>query len=151
VGASDIRKDQQGSLDFRLQRQLCAYSKQDPPPNSIKPVPIQILFHALAAAHNPGTVPLQAIANMAVLAFFYLLRPGKYTSASANSTPFTLANIQLFIGDQQLDLATASNANIQAATHSSLTFTTQKSGVCSKVVSHGRSGSPLCCPTLALI
>ena len=43
VGTSDPRLNASGDIDFRLQRQLSCYKKQDPPPNRVKPVPIQVI------------------------------------------------------------------------------------------------------------
>ena len=151
VGAKDVRKDALGGIDFRLQRQLRAYAKADPAPARVKPIPIQLLFYALSAAHAaPHADAMLAIADMAVIAFYFLLRPGEYTGASADNTPFTLADVQLFLGARRLDLFTAPPADLRAATAVSLTFTTQKSGVRGEVVQHGRSGSAHCCPTRAV-
>ena len=95
---------------------------------------------------------MTAIVDMAVIAFFFLLRPGEYTGHTADraTTPFTMGDVQLFIGSRRLDLLLAPPAELAAATAASLTFTTQKSGVRGEVVHHGCSGSPSCCPTRAL-
>jgi len=153
LGAQDIRKDSLGTIDFRIQRQLRSYAKADPPPDRVKPVPIQLLHHALSiAAHNANSPAIQATVDMAVIAFFFLLRPGEYTGTAKEeqTTPFTFADVQLFLGSQRLILLTASPADVLAATAASLTFTTQKSGVRGEVVNHGRSGSTHCCPTRAV-
>ena len=152
MGAKDIHKDALGGIDFRLQCQLKSYGRADPAPDRVKPVPIQVLFHALAlAAASPELVALQAFTDMAVIAFFFLLQPGEYTGIASTTTPFTLQDLQLFIGDRRLDLFLAPLADIRATTAASLTFTTQKSGVRGEVVMHGRSGSAVCCPTQSLI
>lgn len=78
------------------------------------------------ATTNPFLI---AVANMIAIAFFFLLRPSKYTGNKSKSTPFTLADIQLFQGPVRLDLFSASNTALLAATFASLTFTTQKNGV----------------------
>ncbi len=153
LGTKDIRKDSLGAIDFRLQRQLRSYGKDDPAPDRVKPIPIQVLFHALGiVAHTPGNPAIAATADMAVIAFFFLLRPGEYTGRtnSRQTTPFTLADVQLFLGSRRLDLATATPAELSGSTAASLTFTTQKSGVRGEIVNHGRSGSPMCCPTRAI-
>ena len=153
LGARDIRKDSLGTIDFRLQRQLRSYGKDDSPPARVKPVPIQVLHHALAiASHHADDLPMTAIVDMAVIAFFFLLRPGEYTGHTADraTTPFTMGDVQMFIGSRRLDLLLAPPAELAAATAASLTFTTQKSGVRGEVVHHGCSGSPSCCPTRAL-
>lgn len=152
LGSKDIRKDSLGGIDFRLQRQLRSYRRADPPPDRVKPIPIQVLMHALAAAYGAaGTSGTQCISDMACIAFFFLLRPGEYTGTTGDNAPFRLRDVQLFIGLRRLSLMTAPLADLQAATHTSLTFTDQKNGVRGEVVNHSRSGSPLTCPVLAII
>ena len=93
-----------------------AYKKQDPPPKRVKPIPISIIRHVIgiaAASNHPAT---RAIADMVVLAFFFLLRPGEYTSGPSESTPFSLADVQLFIGNIRLDITTAPFAMLRRAT-----------------------------------
>lgn len=107
---------------------------------------MHIMFAAIATA-LPASL---ATADMICLAFFFLLRPGEYTTASVESTPFTLNDVQLFVGLTRLDLQTASDAEILSANFASLTFTTQKNSVRGEVVGHSRSGNPQFCPVLSL-
>ena len=152
VGAKDIRKDTVGSIDFRIQRQLRSYTRADPPPDRVKPIPIPLIMHVLAAAYSAaGTHGTKAIADMIVIAFFFLLRPGEYTGGSADGCPFRLRDIQLFIGSRRISLATAPVNELGAATSASLTFTNQKSGVRGEVINLGRSGALLACPLLAIV
>ena len=46
-----------------------------------------------------------ASADMIIIAFFFLLRPGKYTDN--DKTPFRLEDTHLFIGDTCLSLTSA--------------------------------------------
>ncbi len=152
VGAKDPRKNTTGQIDFRLQRQDKSYKRFDPPPDRVKPVPIQVVMHALAAAYGiAGTIALQCIADMCCIAFFFLLRPGEYTGTKGGNTcPFKLEDVQLFIGARRLDLLLAPIVEIQTSTSASLTFTNQKNGVRGEVISHSKSGSVLTCPVTAL-
>ena len=149
MGANDPRLAPNGRTQFRLQRQLASYSRQDPPPIRVKPIPIRILLSILAQSHASNNPHTKAIGDMIALAFFFLLRPGEYTSSST-TTPFTLGDTQLFIGRTRIDLANAPDTDIAAATFASLTFTTQKNGVRGEVVGLGRSGRYFACPVLAL-
>ena len=88
---------------------------------------------------------------MIVLAFFYLLRPGEYTSGPSESTPFTLADVQLFIGNTRLDITTAPFAMLHRATFGTLEFTNQKNGVRGEVIGLGKSGSATFCPVHVLV
>jgi hypothetical protein len=151
LGAPDPRLDQHGSIDFRIQRQLRGYSRADPPPNRVKPIPVQILRHVAALASAPSaTFGNQAIADMIILAFFFLLRPGEYTGTPSDTTPFTLQDVQLWIGQQRFLATTIPIADLSRVTFVSLTFTTQKNGVRGEVIGLGRSGNPVLCPVIAL-
>jgi hypothetical protein len=78
LGYQDPRLQPSGKLDIRLQRQLQAYSKEDPPPARVKPIPLQILQHVVALCARGNDPKLQAISHMIILGFFFLLRPGEY-------------------------------------------------------------------------
>jgi hypothetical protein len=84
---------------------------------------------------------------MIIIAFFFLLCPNEYTDN--NKTPFRLTNIQLFIGDTSLRFATIEQ--LRHARFATLTFTDQKYGVFSKVISLACSGDPFLCPVLAVV
>ena len=87
-----------------------------------------------------------------LLFFFYLLHPGEYTDTSSDEAcPFKLEDVQLFIGQQRINLATASDDLIQQATFASLTFTWQKNGVRGEVIGLSLSGDPYLCPVQAII
>ena len=151
MGLPDPRLDLSMSTDFRLQRMLKAFSKKDPPPNRVKPVPVQVL-HRIMTVARAGNDPFQlATADMITLAFFFLLRPGEYTSSPSDTTPFTLQDVQLFSGQRRLDLSTAPEASIRSATFATLTFTNQKNGVRGEVIGLGTSGNPHLCPVRAVV
>ncbi len=63
----------------------------------------------IAQALPPDSQHLRTIANnMIIIAFFYLrLRPGEYTDSKSDTTPFTLGDVQIFIGPRRLDLTSA--------------------------------------------
>ena len=45
MGSPDPRLTQQGNINLHLRFQYCAYSKADPRPKWVKPIPIQVLRH----------------------------------------------------------------------------------------------------------
>jgi hypothetical protein len=149
VGSPDPRFTRQGHLDFRLKRMLSCYSKRDDPPSRVKPIPVPILRHVMAQAALSQDSTQQAFADMICLAFYFLLRPGEYTAAGAASHPFTLADLQLFLGNTRLPLDTAHPSQLLAATFVTLQFTSQKNGVRGEVMGLGRSGDPHFCPVTA--
>jgi len=91
-----------------------------------------------------------ARADMACLAFFFLLRPGEYTGNSPTSHPFLFQDVRFFLGNLALQPATASIDHLLTSTFVTLEFTTQKNGVRGEVIGLGRSGDPHFCPVLAL-
>ena len=153
VGAPDPRYNLSHKIDFRLQRMWSSYTRDDPPPKRVKPIPISGIRHVIGIAYASHVASVLAIAHMVVLAFFFLLRPGEYTSGSKSSdtTPFTQDDVQLFIGHRRLCLITTSDARLRRATFGTLEFTNQKNGVRGEVIGLGRSGSQTLCPVYVLV
>ena len=147
VGKRDPRLDTQNQIDFSLRRMLKAYSKKDPPPNRVKPVPIMVICRIFAIANNTDDPFTQAVADMIGLAFFFLLRPGEYTDSPSDTSPFSFPDVQMWIGMQRLDLPTASTAQLHNATFFSLTFRNQKNSVRGEVIGLLHSNDPLLSPT----
>ena len=151
VAANDPRLNSANNIDFRLQRTLKAWKSTDPAPLRVKPIPISVVRRIAALSrttesHNPLFC---ATADMIIVAFFFLLRPGEYTDNDKD--PFRLLDVQLFIGDTRLQVLSAPVEQIQQAQFASLTFTTQKNGVRGEVISLACSGDPVLCPVQALI
>jgi hypothetical protein len=151
VGAKDPRLNTAHTIDFRLQRTLKAWKTTDPAPLRVKPIPIAVIKRiAVLSQTSHSTLPIFcATADMIVLAFFFLLRPGEYTDN--NKDPFRLQNVQLFIGPTRIDLQSAPLEQIQQARFASLTFTTQKNGVRGEVIGLACTGDPFLCPVKALV
>ena len=152
VGTSDPRLNTSGKQDFRLTRTWAAWKREDPAPDRVKPVPIQVIRHLSYKAALPGAdESFVAVVDMIVLAFFYLLRPGEYTDSSSESTPFRFTDAQLFIGDCRLDLVTTPAEQLRLATFATLTFTDQKNGVRNEVIGLGCSGDAFLCPVKTIV
>ena len=128
------------TLDFRLKRQLAGYQRLDPPPQRVKPIPLPVLRFAVDAASRRLSPLAEALSDLIVLAFFYLLRPGEYAhSSSPEAAPFRLQDVHLFCGAQKLNTVTSSDDALQSATYSGLEFSNQKNGVRGEVIGLGRS------------
>ena len=128
---------------------LKSYAKNDPAPNRVKPVPIPVIRRILAISVHASPFE-QCLADMICIAFFFLLRPGEYALSTSESTPFELKDVQLFRGQQRLNLTTALDAEILSATFASLTFDKQKNSVRGEVVGHSPSGDRTLCPARAI-
>jgi hypothetical protein len=152
MGAPEVRKDFSGEIDFRIRRQLRAYKKEESPPSRVKLVSILIIIYILNLAHGLDRKDdEQAMADMIVIVFFSLLRPGQYTGTATNGAFFCMQDVSFFIGARRLDTMSAPHADLQAATSMAYTFTTQKNGKHGKNMIHSRSGNSLCCLVCASI
>jgi len=153
MGLPDPQLNSSAAIDSRLQRMFNAYKKEDPLPNGVKPVPVPVpvLRRIFFIASTMNNAPFfQCLADMIGLAFLFLLWPGEYTHSPSDSTPFEFRDVQLFRGQQRLNLVTAPNAEILTATFSSLTFRNQKNEVKGEVAGLGHSGDPYLSPTKIL-
>jgi len=139
-------------LDFRLRRQLATYQRMDPAPARVKPIPLPVLQFAAAAAAQRLAVLGPVLADLLIIAFFFLLRPGEYVLSSADeAAPFRLQDVHLFRGATKLPILTAPTADLHAATYCGLEFSTQKNGVKGEIIGLGRSGHSFWCPVLAVV
>ena len=145
-------------IDFRLQRTIAAWKQSQPAPLRVKPIPLQVIRRIVQTSHSTSASTsksslCKAIADMIILAFFFLLRPGEYTDNDGNTDkhPFLLQDVQLFIGDTRLDTLADTDSRLRQARFVSLTFTHQKNGVQGEVIGLACSGDPVLCPVQAVI
>lgn len=152
LGAKDHRLIGPKQIDFRLSRQIAGYKTTDPAPNRVKPVPMGLLRDLHTAARTNNDVFALAVADMAIIALYYLCRPGEYaaTTQATRSSPFRLEDVECSV---QQGVFRASLVDLLQLPHSqfmALVFTTQKNGVLGEKVGHGRSTEPFACPVLAI-
>ncbi|MGH7974648.1 MAG: hypothetical protein ACREBR_03915 [bacterium] len=150
MGTDDPRLTIDGRVDFRLRRLLKSYARADDPPARVKPLPLSLLHHVWAMAQAAGEAQPLAVADMAYIGFFFLLRPSEYAGTNDHQA-FRLQDIQLWAGGERLEVLRAPIALLQRADFATLTFTTQKNGVRGEVVGHGTSGALHACPTKAIV
>ena len=135
LGSLDKRLLTPKQLDPRLASQLKGYARRDPPPQRVKPVPLSLLISLYQSAHASQNPSRLAVADMALIGFFFLCRPGEYTApltSDSYTTPFCLCNVTLFHGQTRLHQFTTPANILQSATHASLTFTKQKTALPTK-------------------
>ena len=149
VGSPDPRLTPSGKHEFRIRRQLTGYAKADPPPNRVKPIPIAVIYHLITRANAQASIDSLAIADMVSITFFFLMRPGEYTAPTGENTPFTLVDIQFYVGVRRVSASVATGDDLLHASFVTYTFTTQKNCVRNEVIGLGRSGNPVCCPVSA--
>ena len=97
MGAKDPRLNSSKKIDFRIIRMINSWKKKDPPPNRVKPIPIQVTSTIQFVASNSVNLVLQLTTDMIVLAFFFLLRPGEYTASPATLNPLTSKVFNVFL------------------------------------------------------
>ena len=91
-----------------------------------------------------------AVVDMICIVFFFLLHPGKYMGTKSDTIPFSLQDVQFWIGTQCFSAVSIPIDDLQHVTFTTLTFTTQKNGVRGEVIGLGCSGNASLCPILAL-
>jgi hypothetical protein len=152
LGLPDARLTPKGTLDIRLTRQLAAYAKVDPPPQRVKPIPITILRQAVEYRLLATSCKANAIADMLLLGFYFMLRPGEYAHTdSKEASPFRLRHVHLFAGNHRLNHLTGPLYQLASATRIALEFDKQKNGVRGELIGLSRSGHPTICPVMAAL
>jgi hypothetical protein len=152
LGLPDARLTTKGTMDIRLTRQLAAYAKDDPPPQRVKPVPISILRLAAEFRLMADSCKANAIANMLLLGFYFMLRPGEYAHTdSREATPFRLRLVHLFARNQRINHLTCPIHQLVTASSVALEFDKQKNGVRGELIGLSCSGHPTICPVMAIL
>jgi len=131
LGSPDTRLQTPGKLDLRLSRQLSVYSKQDPPPLWVKPIPFPVISHTIDMCRWAHTNKMNTTAEILILGFFFLLHPGEYAYS--------------------LNHVTCTTIELTQVNYITLEFTSQKKGVWGELISQSTSGHPTWCPVKALI
>jgi hypothetical protein len=80
VWAPDPRHNAAGQTDFRIACQLRSYSKRDDPSSCVKPIPVQVVHHAVMLAIHQNHIESLAVTQMIIIRFFFLMRPGEHTA-----------------------------------------------------------------------
>jgi len=152
LGYPDPRLAPSGKLDFHLSGQFLAYKKEDPPPHRVKPIPFPIIAHAADFCRRANTLFATTLADMLIIGFYFLLRPGEYAATdNPDASPFHFQAVHLLIRDCQLNNYTATDWEHNQVSFITLEFTNQKNGVRSELIGLGWSGHPTWCPVHSLI
>ena len=128
MGASYPRLTSSEELDIWIRFQYRCYSKQDSPPNRVKPIPLKALLHISSMDTASGDPLLMTEIDMIIIAYFFLLRPGEYTVSKSENTPLCLKDTA-FTCSQSVFATTSTEGNLQAANFVTLKFMTQKNGI----------------------
>ena len=148
LGAKDPRLGPDGKIDIRLHNLRCAYTKEDPSPRRVKPVPIQLVLHA--AWQNQSSNLARAISDLTIVGLFFLLRPGEHTYNTENNHPFRLQDTSFEINAITYNGAIAPLPQLPTANKVHLNFTDQKNGTKDEALTHGTTNDPVLSPTQAV-
>jgi hypothetical protein len=66
-----------GKLYPTIDKLQQSYKKADPPPTHVKPIPLPLVRHAVSAYHQVNNI-FQALMDLIITAFFFLLCPGTH-------------------------------------------------------------------------
>jgi hypothetical protein len=91
AGYADPRWSYAGNnLDLPFSRLNKSYKNEDPAPQPQLTLPVRAVQDVVQHYHQEGTALGAAIADLTVIAFFFLLCPGEYTMASARKLTWTV-------------------------------------------------------------
>jgi hypothetical protein len=115
----------------------------------VKPVPVAVIHHAANLARGHNTIEALAVIHMLYIAFFFLCRPGEYTTPTGQNAPFRWTDVTFYVGMRRVLAGNATQDDLDRAPFVTLTFTTQKNAVRGEVITLGLSGDPFVCPVIA--
>ncbi len=141
----------QQSLDLPIARLLKKYGDEDPPPEPKLAVPISTIT-AIAEKYR-WTAHLSAVADLVIIAFFYLLRVGEYTSPATprkkRTIPLRDCDIRLWDSVGHLISHSAGLETLLQADSVTICIAHTKNGTKGAVVHHIRGRGSIC-PVAAL-
>jgi hypothetical protein len=152
LGHRDPRLTQTGNMDIRLQRLLTSYEKEDPAPQRQKPIPLDVILQAASVAIMDQSNRAQALSDMLLIAFYFLLRPGEYAhSTNVDAAPFRIKHVHFITPTRRLHWASATANEWAQVNKVALEFDRQKNGVRGELVGLAPSGHERWCPVKTLI
>lgn len=148
----------------RIQQMLEGLGKQDPPSDKMLPVEMDVVEYLVMLGMASGaTEKEKAIGDLAMIAFFYLLRVGEYTAkgrgarnmAATQTQPFKLRDVAFFYihsATKRLRklLGMATDMDVMAAKNATLRLDNQKNGWKNVCVNHEHNGNDIHCGVRAV-
>ena len=139
---------------------LEGWKQEDPPTLKKLPVEADIPEYIANIGYLPGATKTQkAIGDLVLIAFYYLLRVGEYTTKatrnnSKRTVQFKIEDVTFFSKNKQGILRqlprSASDADLLAAQSATLKLDNQKNGWKGVCIHQERNGDKITCPVRAL-
>ena len=151
-GHPDPRKASpaQQHLDLPIARLLKSYRDEDPPPQPKLALPVSTI-EAISRNYR-WTDHQHAVADLVIIAFFYLLRVGEYTTPASSrkrrTIPLRRCDVRLWRKGTLLRHS-AGQKTLLSADSATICIANTKNGTKGAVVHHEAFGGPLC-PVAAL-
>jgi hypothetical protein len=143
----------QGKYHKKISQLIEGYKRHDPPPNFQLAVPLTVpaFMHTFSRS---GTEKQKAVGDMALIAFYYLLRVGEYTSSGTTNTKLTqafrLRDVTLWDNNTILPHSLQLNTLLLRCTAATLRISNQKNGKRNQAIHHEAQDCDTC-PAKALI
>ena len=156
TGCNPTKLDNSDKLLPRLSQMLDGMRREDPPTMKKLPVESDVPQFLSDLSRTPAASPLDhAIGDLALIAFYYLLRVGEYTTKSTRQN--TKRTVQFRVKDVTFFTTTATGHITQlsrraaasllfTATSATLKLDNQKNGWKGVCVHHHSNGEPFNCP-----
>lgn len=139
-GKQNPLRDQEGKYPKAIQQLLEGYRRADPPPQPKLAVPVLVPNYMSQIGLLNNIPKEQAIGDLALIAFYYLLRVGEYTVHSTNAKrrtkQFRLCDITLWCNNNRLDPLLPLNYLLTHCTAATLNISNQKNGKRSQTIHH---------------
>jgi len=138
---------------IRIDRQMEAFKRSDPPTRPQLAVPVEIPKWIYRTSRLSPRTNIRATGELCLIAFYFLLRVGEYTNNHATQQTRTqqlrLGDITFFHQQQPIPLSTLrTNPNLPDLVR--LRIDNQKNGHRNQIMSHHAIPDP-CCPIKALV
>ena len=137
-----------------IAQQLEGYKREDPPPQPKLAVPLEVPRHMNIIGQGTKCPKQRAIGEIAIIAFFYLLRVGEYTyhppSEQRRTIQYTIQDIALWSGTTRLPHTLPATTLHKRCTSATLSILDQKSGQKNQSVHQEATGTDTC-PITAII
>jgi hypothetical protein len=143
----------QGKYYKKIVQLIEGYRRNNPPPKFQLTVPLTVpaFMHTYSRS---GTTKQKVVEDMALIAFYFLLRVGEYTSAAKTAKKLTQAfriqDVTLWDNNTILDHSLPLDALLTCCTTATLRISSQKNGTQNQAIHHEATSSDTC-PAKALI
>ena len=143
----------EGKYWLKIQRQIEAYRRQDPPAQHKLAVPVSVVNHLVDIGTKSKSDKVQASCDMATIAFYFLLRVGEYTAHKQTeqccTKQFRACDVIFYDSHDNILPNSSPLHTLYTATTAVMRITNQKNGTRGSRISHTTSGTRAC-PVMAL-